>query len=106
MIDNVETNPDSRWFALNHNIPPVGEERAARTGRSESKTSHQGPKRPAGFGKEAWGNQSEHVAVVQTQWYHCGVGAPPMVVFFSGDWDVHWGYGLLTHGHVCYEKQL
>ena len=20
--------------------------------------------------------------------------------YFSGDWDVHWGYGLLTHGHV------
>ena len=20
---------------------------------------------------------------------------------FSGDWDVHWGYGLLTHGHVA-----
>ena len=19
---------------------------------------------------------------------------------FSGDWDVHWGYGILTHGHV------
>ena len=18
--------------------------------------------------------------------------------YFSGDWDVHWGYGLLTHG--------
>ena len=21
-----------------------------------------------------------------------------MVPFFSGDWDVHWGYGILTHG--------
>ena len=20
--------------------------------------------------------------------------------YFSGDWDVHWGYGILTHGHV------
>ena len=20
--------------------------------------------------------------------------------YFSGDWDVHWGYGLLTHGHI------
>ena len=38
---------------------------------------------------------------------------PPMVPFwlagefttdlrtyFSGDWDVHWGYGILTHGHL------
>ena len=22
------------------------------------------------------------------------------LVNFSGDWDVHWGYGLLTHGHM------
>ena len=23
--------------------------------------------------------------------------------YFSGDWDVHWGYGILTHGHIgCY----
>ena len=24
---------------------------------------------------------------------HCGL-------FFSGDWDVHWGYGILTRGHM------
>ena len=24
-----------------------------------------------------------------------------MLVCFTGDWDVNWGYGLLTHGHVC-----
>ena len=22
-----------------------------------------------------------------------------MLVYFSGDWDVHWGYGGMTHGH-------
>ena len=33
-------------------------------------------------------------------WYHFGVGAPPILVDFSGNWDVHWGYGLLTHGHI------
>ena len=21
-------------------------------------------------------------------------GAPPILVYFSGDWDVHWGYDL------------
>ena len=31
---------------------------------------------------------------------HFGVGAPPILVDFSGDWDVHWGYGFLTHGHL------
>ena len=32
-----------------------------------------------------------HMAVGQNQCYHFGVGAPPMLVYFSGDWDVHWG---------------
>ena len=32
-----------------------------------------------------------------------GVGAPLMFVYFSGDWDVHWGYGSLTHGHIVKE---
>ena len=36
-----------------------------------------------------------HMAVGQNQWYHFGVGAQ-----FSGDWDVHWGYRVLTHGHM------
>ena len=31
---------------------------------------------------------------------HFGVGAPPILVHFSGDGDVHWGYGILTHGHL------
>ena len=30
---------------------------------------------------------------------HFGVGAPPILVYLSGDWDVHWLYGILTHGH-------
>ena len=28
---------------------------------------------------------------------HFGAGASPK---FSGDWDVHWGYGILTHGRT------
>ena len=43
-----------------------------------------------------------------------GCGSKPMVPFWgrctthqiwsisSGDWDVHWGYGLLTHGHIVF----
>ena len=30
------------------------------------------------------------LAVGQNQWYHFGVGAPPILVYFSGDWDVYW----------------
>ena len=37
-----------------------------------------------------WGK----MAVGQNQWYHFGVGAPPILVYFSWDWDVHWGYDL------------
>ena len=36
----------------------------------------------------------KEMAVVQHQWYHFGVGVPPISVYFTGDWDVHWGYDL------------
>ena len=31
---------------------------------------------------------------------HVGVGAPPIEVYFRRDWDVHWGYKILTRGHM------
>ena len=31
---------------------------------------------------------------VANQWYHFGIGAPPMLVYFSWDLDVHWGTGF------------
>ena len=37
------------------------------------------------------------MAMGQNQWYHIGIGAPPILVYFGGDVDVHWGYGVLTH---------
>ena len=40
------------------------------------------------------------MAVGQNQWYHFRVGAPLILIYFKGDWDVHWGYGRLTHGQV------
>ena len=39
------------------------------------------------------------LAVGQNQWYHFGVGAPHILVYFSGDWDVHWGYGMAIWHH-------
>ena len=33
------------------------------------------------------------------------LGAPPILVY-SGDWDVHWGYWILTHGHVTRNDTL
>ncbi|WP_428379718.1 hypothetical protein [Marinobacter adhaerens] len=38
--------------------------------------------------------------------YNFGVGAPPISVYFSGDWDVRWGYGLFTHGHLSEGKNV
>ena len=35
-------------------------------------------------------NQRDHFGVIRH--------SPPF--FFGGEWDVHWGYGLLTHGHM------
>ena len=51
-------------------------------------------------------NLAGHLAVGQNQWYHFGVGAPPILVYFSGDWDVHWGYGRLTHGHLTTPRHV
>ena len=52
------------------------------------------------IGWSCW--EARYAAVGQNQWYHLGVGAPPILVYFSWDWDVHWGLtGVLTHGHVC-----
>ena len=45
---------------------------------------------------EVWGCPipNPQMALGQNQWYLFGVGAPPILVYFSGDWDVHWGYDL------------
>ena len=42
-----------------------------------------------------------HMAMVQNQWYHFGIGAPPILVYFGGDWGVHWQYEVLTLGHMA-----
>ena len=48
----------------------------------------------------------------QNQWCHFGVGAPPILVYFSGDWDVHWGNDLAVDpwpgdmfGHLRMEQK-
>ena len=46
----------------------------------------------------------KHMTVGQNQWYHFGVGAPPILVYFSGARDVHRGYGTLTHGHMFKQR--
>ena len=33
---------------------------------------------------------------------HFGVGAPPILHYFSWNLDIHWGCGILTHGHVSW----
>ena len=44
------------------------------------------------------------MAMGQNQWYHFGVGAPPILVHFSGDGDVHWRYRVLTLAHMRYSQ--
>ena len=43
---------------------------------------------------------SIEAAVGQHQWYHFGVGAPPILVQFGGDSEVRWGRGVLTPSQV------
>ena len=43
-----------------------------------------------------------NMAVGQNQGTILGsVNSPPILVYFSGDWDVHWWYGNSTQGHIC-----
>ena len=58
-----------------------------------------------GVGQDGKGKTPDtHMAVGQNQWYHFGLGAPPILVYFSGDWDVHltgspgfgWPYGFCS----------
>ena len=44
--------------------------------------------------------RDSHMGVGQNQWYHFGVGAPYILVYLSGDWDVYCGYRILTHSHI------
>ena len=44
-------------------------------------------------GRDPGSKEDVHQSLIW-QWYHFGVGAPPILVYFSGDWDVHWGYDL------------
>ena len=43
--------------------------------------------------EERNGISSLHLAVGHNRWYHFGVGAPPILVYFGGwiESDVHWG---------------
>ena len=60
--------------------------------------------RPLFWGARAWPRVMRQIwtymALGQINGTHLGVGAPPILVYFSGAWDVHWGYGLLTHVHM------
>ena len=51
----------------------------------------------SGFGGAA--RPGEEVAVGQNQEDPI-LGYTHFGAYFSGDWDVHWGYGMLTHGQV------
>ena len=44
--------------------------------------------------QETYHANDVQMAVGQNHWYHFGVGAPPILVYLGGDWDVDWGYDL------------
>ena len=54
----------------------------------------------AAWSRGAW--PLAHVAMTsKPMGSHFKIGAPPIIVYFSGDWDVHWTYGVLIHGQVA-----
>ena len=63
-----------------------GGHRAASDLRFWARSEVRGGKRPS-----QWGGWRFFLAVV--------VKAKGLVAF-GGDWEVHWGYGILTHGHI------
>ena len=58
------------------------------------------PKAPAVRSSRTTCFDLRYLAVGQNRWYHFGVGAPPILIYLSGDWDVLRGYGILTPGHL------
>ena len=42
------------------------------------------------------------MAMVQNQWYHVGIGAPPILVYLVGIGMFTGGTGFLTHGHIVF----
>ena len=58
-------------------------------------------KKDPGFAPRLFSLLFYDMAVGQHQW-DLGVGefTTHFRTYFSGDWDVHRGYGILTHGHI------
>ena len=55
-----------------------------------------GPPRAQGsFRIERWLSRPLLIPWLVGDFTHCGT-------CFSGDWDVHWGYGISTHGQACH----
>ena len=59
------------------------------------------PKVPAADGTPSpwrvYGQLTGNVSLPYTSepiWLRVWAGAPPILAYFSGDWDVHWGYDL------------
>ena len=73
-------------------IDPCGQQPLHQPGRKETKTRQQRATRFKLFFFQRSQAQT-YLAVGQQQRYHFGVGAPPILLYFSADWDDH-GYDL------------
>ena len=79
---------------------------AAHEAESEPWLTAKGRERTARAGAGRRSGCCRHLDAGQNQWYHFGVGAPPILVYFGDHWDVHWGYGLLTHSQFFFDPTL
>ena len=53
----------------------------------------------------AW-DEGGHTKAVRKTWLWVGEFTTHFRTYFSGDWDVHWGYGILSHGHMRDLKEM
>ena len=59
-----------------------------------------GPNRPREASRDGWLHVAVVVKINGIPFWLVGEFATHFRTYFSGAWDVHWGYGVLTHGHV------
>ena len=98
MFAGFRTDARAHWVAFLRIRSFIGASTPLKAGPVGEPLAHRPRPTPAKHGLK--GNPVIWLWVKTVLGSHFGVGAPPSLVYFSGDWDVHWGYGLLTHGHL------
>ena len=95
---------------------PAGDDLGRRAARALARVAGCRRSSPEFAGRRGSCGESEFALEGSRERQRRGCGSKPMVQFwgrctthfclFSGDWDVYWGYGILTHGHMVVEHEV